>query len=93
VPRGSGFNINPAIAELTAPAGLLFILALNIGFPFDRFFVRNLRRIQINFDAEFSFHLIDISLQYATWPMPERIISLVWTLREKTMVGSSSVSR
>jgi len=53
-------DIDRAIAELTASAGLLLVTTLNVGLAFDGFQIGDFRRVQIDFNAEFSSHFFNV---------------------------------
>ena len=56
---GERLDLEPGVAELAAPAGLLLVPALNGRLSFDRLLVGNLRGLQIHLEAEFPLHLFD----------------------------------
>jgi hypothetical protein len=55
---GQGFNLNPAVAELTVSARLFLMLALNPGFAFNGFPVGDLGPIQLGLNAKFSLQFV-----------------------------------
>ena len=55
-------DLEPAIAELAAAAGLLLVLALRARLALDRLAIRNLRRLELDVDAEFPLEPLDDEL-------------------------------
>src|SRR6185369_10567391 len=55
-------HLDPGVAELPAPPRLFLQAALRFGSALDRFLVRDLRRFQLDVDAELALQLLDRDL-------------------------------
>ena len=55
-------DLDPAVAELAAAAGLLLVPALGLRLLADGLAVRHLRRVQVDLDAEPALHLVQDDL-------------------------------
>src|SRR5204862_2719071 len=59
---GQRLELDVAVAELTAAAGLLLVPALGAGRLADRLQVRDARRVQLHLDAEAPVHALERDL-------------------------------
>src|SRR5690349_21914769 len=55
-------ELDPGVAVLTVAAGLLLVLPLRLRRPLDRLLVGNLRRLQLDLDAELALQALDHEL-------------------------------